>query len=416
MSSGTDYNSDGFNQGDDGTVFGDPGSDPGSVSDYDTWDWKQIEAAINGMSAGVDDSSNQSHAESVSDPNSLQTAANAFYSVQQTLSMIAQSLSDQAAALAGPNGPWTGDAADSFVDMINTFSKQVTAAANVLSGGSGTHSVPQQLADNAVNLQNAQTKISEIDSWYANQATLMGVKPMSNGLIPISQKPQLVQMMTDDMRAVLKSLAGEYQVTIDAVRSPEPITSPGDNPPTDTNDPNDPDSADDEPGMLDQGALADPGLSPDTSPAPFPLSDSTDGAGDPMSPDAFDSAAGLDPGGLSPTGLDPAALDRALNPDADSALADPAAFPGGTGVGGPDDGTGGLDDGGLPLGGITPSAFKGGTGTGGTGSLPLGDELAADPGTWSDTLPADFPGSTGTGGVGSLGTDDGLGAGDGLGG
>ena len=77
-----------------------------------------IEAAINGMSAGVDNSGNQDHAQAVSDPASLQAAADAFYTVQQTLSDIAKSLSDQANALAGPNGPWTGDAADSFIDMM----------------------------------------------------------------------------------------------------------------------------------------------------------------------------------------------------------------------------------------------------------------------------------------------------------
>ena len=423
-SSSTDYNGNGFDQGGDGAVFGDPGSDPGSVSDYDTWDWKQIEAAINGMSAGVDNSDNSSHAASVSDPGSLQTAANAFYTVQMTLSGIAQSLSDQANALAGPNGPWTGDAADSFIDMINTFSKQVAATANVLSGGAtGTHSVPQQLADNAVNLQNAQNKISEIDTWYANQAIQMGVTPMSNGLIPISQKPQLVQMMTSDMRAVLKSLAGEYQVTIDAVRSPQPITSPGDTPPpTDA-----PPLADTDAGLTDQAPLA-----PDLAGLP------TDQTGQ-LDADPADTAAAF-PGDLSsdgtgglPTGaaLDPAAMDAALNPSAfpggtdtgtgadPSAFADdPAAFPGGTGTGIGDAVDPAAFPGGTGTGigdGVDPAGFPGGTGVGATG-LPLGDEeLASDPLAADATSPESFPGGLGTGAGGALGADDGLPADDGLG-
>ena len=405
--SNTDYNGNGFNQGGDGAVFGDPGSDPGSVSDYDTWDWKQIMAAINGMSAGVDNSDNTSHAQSVSDPTSLQTAADAFYSVQQTLAQIAQSLSDQANALAGPNGPWTGDAADSFIDMMNTFSKQVNATANVLSGGAtGTDSVPQQLADNSVNLLNAQNKIVEIDNWYANQAIEMGVQPMSNGLIPISQKPQLVDMMTSDMRAVLKSLAGEYQVTIDTVRSPDPITSPGDNNPNDTNDPNDPADMDGDPAdempvsAMTSGLPSDDAL--ESTPAPFPSDLSTAGAG-----------------GLPDGALDPGALDAALNPG--GALADPAAFPGGTDVGGADDpaafpgGTGVGDSALDPLDSGDPAAFPGGTGVG--GGLPIGTEDAlADPLDDADAGDS-FPGGLGTGGLGGLpGDADGLGDTDGLGG
>jgi uncharacterized protein YukE len=403
-SSSTDYNGNGFNQGGDGTVFGDPGSDPGSVSDYNTWDWKQIEAAINGMSAGVDNSDNQGLAQAVSDPASLQTAADAFYTVQQTLSEIAQSLSDQANALAGPNGPWTGDAADSFINMMTTFSKQVAATANVLSGGTtGTHSVPQQLADNAVNLQNAQTKISEIDTWYANQAIEMGVKPMSNGLIPISQKPQLVEMMTSDMRAVLKSLASEYQVTIDTVRSPQPITSPGDNPP-DTDNQNGPADADLDPADVMPVTPFSDGLPADglaDSPAPF-----------------ADDLATTGTGGLPTGSLDPSALDAALNPT--GGLTNPSAFPGGTDVG---DGLGsdpggnpaafpggtGLDDGISPSGLISPTGFPGGLSTTG-GGLPLGDEDAVgDPlADADDASPESFPESLGTGGVGGLPDGDDL--------
>ncbi len=89
---------------------------------------------------------------------------------------------------------------------------------------------PHQLANNAIAFQSAQNKLAEIDVWYAHQAVLMGVTPMSDGLIPISQKPELVAMMTDDMRAVLKNLAHSYQITTDAIVNPTPVTSPTNNP------------------------------------------------------------------------------------------------------------------------------------------------------------------------------------------
>ncbi|MEC3997658.1 WXG100 family type VII secretion target [Actinacidiphila sp. DG2A-62] len=467
---GTDYDSNGFKQGDDGAIYGDPTA-TGSISDYDSWDWKQIEAAIRGMSAGTSDADNLDHAASVASPQSLQDAANVFYHVQVVLSGVAQALHDQAKALAGSDGPWKGDAADAFYDMMDTFSKQVAATSDVLSGGKsadgGTgsgNSVPQQLADNAVNLQNAQNKIGEIDAWYAHQATLMGVTPMSNGLIPVSKKPEIVKMLNHDMRQVLKNLAADYQVTVDSVRPPGSITGPSttDQPPVDQPPPDDTSGqyqagditpADVSPLDYNGGALASrmpddalsptEGFDPATYAAANPYSGSldTNGPGSGLGGDGDVSGlGGLGPdGGLSPfsSTMSPAALDRMLNPDAfsggtgvdgpgglgdDSGLgglggtdprslartADPAPFAGDTGLGG----DGGL--GGLPL--TTPNAFRGGTGLDGNGLLPESD-LAEDPSTWKDGVgAADFPGDTGIGGTSGLADDLGLGDGAGLGG
>ncbi|MGW2692787.1 hypothetical protein [Streptomyces sp. NPDC001296] len=413
-----DYNTGGFNDSGDG-IFGDPGTDPGSINDYNSWDWKQIMAAINGMAAGTGSDSNEERAKGISDPQSLMDAAGHFLNAQVVLSGIAKAIAEQAKALAGDNGPWKGDAADAFLDMINTFSRQVKATSDVLSGGEAGNSVPQQLADNSVNLYNAQVKISDIDSWYANQAVRMGVKPMSNGLIPIHEKPELVEMMTSDMRAVLKSLAGEYQVTIDSVHTPPPVTSP-------TNNPNVPDNIPDvgNPDLKDPGNLPNvnpldpqqfsapdtsgtetptmPGLNPMealATPAPFAGGTGVDGNAPGL--------GGLGDGGPGNSTLDPSALDQALNP---------TAFPGGSGLGGgPGLGLGGGP--GLGLGGgpglanFAASPFPGGLNTGAGSKLPLGSKLAEDPSSWADgATPEGFPGDTGVGGAGGLGAGDGLGA------
>ncbi|MEU6174063.1 hypothetical protein ABZ832_19345 [Streptantibioticus parmotrematis] len=396
--------SGGFSSTDDGT-FGDPTSDPGSIQDYDSWDWKQIMAAINGMSAGTDSSSNESRAQGISDPQSLMDAAGYFLDAQTVLAGIAKSLTDQATALAGDNGPWKGDAADSFLDMMNTFSRQVKATVDVLSGGEAGNSVPQQLADNSVNLYNARTKIADIDSWYADQAVKMGVKPMSNGLIPIHEKPQLVDMMTNDMRAVLKSLAGEYQVTIDSVKNPTPVTNPTGNPDVPDDTPNVPDPDMESPHLqpVDQGTPQQ-FAAPDTTGMDAPRMDAlspTDGLS-PMdalaSPTPFGGGTGVggnapdmdglgNDDGLTNDALDPSALDKALNP---------TPFQGGDGVGGT-----------MPT--LTPSAFPGGLGTG--DGLSPNEKLAdEDPQAWSDdAAPEDFPGDTGVGGTGGLGAPDSLG-------
>ncbi|MFI9645506.1 WXG100 family type VII secretion target [Streptomyces sp. NPDC052040] len=393
-----DYNSHGFDSSSGDGVFADPGTDPGSIDDYNSWDWKQIMAAINGMSAGTGSDANLERAKGISDPQSLMDAAGHFLNAQVVLSGIAKSIADQAKALAGDNGPWKGDAADAFLDMINTFSRQVKATSDVLSGGEAGNSVPQQLADNSVNLYNAQVKISDIDTWYANQAIKMGVKPMSNGLIPIHEKPELVQMMTSDMRAVLKSLAGEYQVTIDSVHTPPPVTSP-------TNNPNVPDNLPDSPNPdlteqhlpnldpLDARQFSAPDTSamdaptmPNLDPTeafakPAPFSGGTDLGGD------MPKLGGPGEDGLGNDTLDPSALDQALNP---------AAFPGGTGL-----------NGGVPT--LAPSPFPSALNTDGEG-LPTGSKLAEAPSSWADDVaPEDFPGDTGVGGAGGLGAGKGLG-------
>ncbi|MYR04721.1 WXG100 family type VII secretion target, partial [Streptomyces sp. SID6139] len=396
-----DYNTGGFSDSGDG-IFADPGNDPGSIDDYNSWDWKQIMAAINGMSAGTGSDANQERAKGISDPQSLMDAAGHFLNAEVVLAGIAKSLADQANALAGENGPWKGAAADAFCDMINTFSRQVKATADVLSGGEAGNSVPQQLADNSVNLYNAQVKIADIDAWYADQAVKMGVKPMSNGLIPIHEKPQLVEMMTSDMRAVLKSLAGEYQVTIDSVHTPPPVTSPTDSPdvPDDVPDVQDPDLTD--PNLPNVDAPDPQAFSaPDTSGLPDPEMPGVNPMSALATPSPYSGGTGVDgdaPGldglpkdALGNDTLDPSALDKALNP---------SAFPGDSN----------LDDG-LPT--FSPTAFPGGLNTGtGAGKFPtLADNLAEDPASWSDTggLPEDFPGDTGVGGTGGLNAGEGLG-------
>ena len=398
-----DYNSGGFHQGDDGTIFGNPdGSAQGSITDYDNWDWKQIKAAVYGMSSGVANAANEAHARSVADPQSLLDAANAFYHVQRTLEGVTKSLVDQAKALAGDNGPWSGAAADAFIDMMTTFSRQVKANADVLSGGStGDHSVPHQLANNAIAFQSAQNKLAEIDAWYADQAVKMGVTPMDNGLIPISQKPELVAMMNEDMRAVLKNLAHSYQVTTDAIVTPTPVHSPTDSPDGSGNDGSpDPDlglDGTDDPSadLGGTGDLSDLSGFPDTgldsgAGTGDGIGDLGDVAGLDSSGDATaypGDLSGLDGNGLDSTGLDGTGLDGtdlgdlgldSLDPSAlDSAL-NPTAFPGLTGLSGL--GSGGLgsaDE--SSLGGLStadPTAF---------GDTGLDDGLGALTGSGLDS-------------------------------
>ncbi|MFJ6836861.1 WXG100 family type VII secretion target [Streptomyces sp. NPDC091209] len=373
----TSYNGGGFTQGDDGTIFGNPGSDPGSASDYSSWDWKQIEAAVFGMAAGPDSVTNRNQAKSVADPASLEKAAQIFFYVHDVLSGIALSLTDQTKALAGSDGPWKGAAADSFVTMIDTFSKQVAATADVLSGGSqSTDSVYQQLADNAITLDNAQKKIIAIDLWYAQEARNLGVNPMSNGLIPISQKPELVAMMNDDMRTVLKNLASEYRVTVDSIRAPAPITPPVKDPGTDTTNKDGPKT--DDTGKDGPNTGGGAGGGPKLTTVPPPTANKT-------APESQSFPGGLGLGGG--TGGSKGGTGSTPPP------ATVPPFPGGTGLGN------------LDLSGLDHLLNPLGSGLGLRGlKLPSSSPSAFDGNLASDGLPGQFGRGSRFPGVGDLGS------------
>ncbi|MGV9704812.1 hypothetical protein [Streptomyces sp. NPDC003483] len=406
-----DYKSGGFGQGDDGTVYGKvDSSSNGSVSDYDTWDWKQIQAAITGMSSGPATDAALALARSVADPQSLQLASNVFNEIEHLLAGVATALVDQADALAGDKGPWNGPAAQSFRDMMTMFSRQVQANSDVLAGGaSGLSSVPNQLANNAHALENAQDLINRINTYYAQQALAKKVHQDASGAVSISQVPQIVALMTDDMRKVLKSLASDYQFTLDTIVTPPPLT-------VSVNGGDGPGGGD----GLDGGLGADPG-----------------GGGDIP---GLDGGAGLDSGGgLGPDPQSLAAL--AGTPDLGSGLdaggggggggldglGDVAPFPGDTSdLGAGPDGAGLGDGAGIGGAGfdpsdfdnlINPSPFPGLPGLGSGSGLGSGDEAfdglsAADPEAFGDT----GLGVGATGGLGDgLGEELGSGLADGLG-
>ncbi|MER7681712.1 hypothetical protein [Streptomyces sp. NPDC096934] len=430
-----DYSSGGFNQ-EHGMVFGHPDpSSNGSVADYDTWDWKQIQAAIVGLASGAASASDWDKARAVADPKSLQVASSVFYEIQMVLDGVAKALVDQAKALAGDDGPWKGDAAQSFVNMMTNFSRQVQANADVLSGGAdGATSVPHQLQANAVQLNNAQVAINNINVHYAAEALKAGAAQGSDGAVSVSQKPVIVAMMTDDMRKVLKALASRYQFTSDAIRNPTLLdikVNGGGGPGGSGGDGlegglgGDPGGGGDIPGLGgDAGLGGGGGLGPDPQslaalagmpdpdldagggaggggidglgdPAPFPgdISDLGGGAG----------GVGLGDAGIGGSGFDPSGLDNLINP-----------FPGLPGLGsGSGVGTGveGFD--GLAAG--DPEAFgDDGLGLGASGGLGdglgeglgdglgsgLGDGLGAAEGAGQPATSPGFPYMPGMGGMG----------------
>ncbi len=196
------------------------------TTDYSSWTWKQILAAITGQDA--DHPENNAAAPQLSNPQTLQDAADTFWYVEQVLQAVGKNVSDQTEALTGQHGPWQGAAAKALNSAMTSLSKQVKDMADTLSGGiTGDENVPQQLANNAQHLREAIAKLEDIDSWYANQA--LKINPslmMSNGMVEVHKLPQVVNMMTNDMRQVLTTLATHYKVTQDSVAQPKPPTNP----------------------------------------------------------------------------------------------------------------------------------------------------------------------------------------------
>jgi hypothetical protein len=400
-----------FTQAPDGALFGDT-STTGSASDYAGWNWHQIEAAILGGSM-LDGAGDVARAAAISSPQSLWTAGDQFYNVQTTLQMVGQSIADQSKALAGASdSPWQGAAADAFMTSTTTFSQQVLANADVLSGGltggsSTGHSVPNALVDNGNYLAWAQAQVSSIDTYYANLALQMpGARLNSAGLVLVSQFPQIVQMMDNDMYTVLSQLVSNYQVTIDSVTAPN--TSPNANTTPNLN------TMPNLNNMPNLNSAPNLNTMPNLNSAPN-LNSTPNLAGTPNLSGTPNTA------GLSGAGITSAPLSAAPDDDGLPTAADLAAAPGGLGSDGLPTGAdlaaapGGLGSDGLPTGAALsaapgddglPTSADLATTPGGLGSdgLPTGATLTAAPG--DDGLPTSADLAT-TPGAAGLGADDG---------
>src|SRR5580693_7865116 len=240
---------------------------PSTQPNYASWTWKEIEAAINGGSELT--GNGEQIAAGFAAPSTLWETGNALEYVRQSLIMVAQTLSQQAKALAGgADSPWQGPAASAFLDSMTLFSQQVSANAEVLDGGSGpiNGTVPQQLVEDGNALSRAQAIVSSIDAWYAQQAIELGAPVMSNGLVQVSAIKGLPEMMTQDMYTYgLMPLVGHYQVTRDSINSPSPMFST----PTPTPTPGPGPGPTPSPGA-GAGPIPGPALRPGPSPRPPP--------------------------------------------------------------------------------------------------------------------------------------------------
>ncbi|MFH9090392.1 WXG100 family type VII secretion target, partial [Streptomyces sp. NPDC017676] len=399
------YNTGGFSQTTDGAIFPNLSDELDRPDAYNGWDWKQIMAAILGSSQGDNTPANADHRRGIADPQSLQDAADAFYFVQRTLEQVASVMADQTKALAGPDGPWRGDAADVFHDTIDNFSKRIAAAADALAGGkSGQNSVPQQLANNAVALKWAQETVVAIDNWYAQLSLNYGmyhnqrVGAMKDGRIPIHDvkvgNTLIEPLMQNDMYQVAKTLSGNFSLTVDNVKLPDSVNGPktdggnGDlNPPKVDPPPATGGGGDVKVPPLGGGLSAGggdglPGYGGNLSKVPG--LDDTGGSATPFpgSTLATDTGGGL--GDVPP--FDTGNLDAALSPGGPDASASPfpgdtSAFPGG-------------DTSAFP-GGDLPGDFAASPFPGDTSALPGGEVFPGD----TSALPGGeaFPGDTSLG-------------------
>ncbi|MFG1646039.1 hypothetical protein ACGFMK_37665 [Amycolatopsis sp. NPDC049252] len=441
---GDDNNTHGFTQDDNG-VWPDSGNTPTNSTgdpgkDFDGLTWKQIEAAILGGGSMAPGQDQADQAYSNVNWQSLQAAAGVFQTTQLSLSVVAEAIQKQVEALAGDDGPWKGTAATNFKGMMNDMAAKFSGLVHqITDGSSGGRNIPNQLANSAAYLQWAQNTLRYIDSYYAQQVIARG-KVLNDGRAYISQFPDAVEMMTNDMRQVGNQLSGKYHsFSVASYTAPPPATPPPGAdvppppPPPEAPPPPDiPPPADAPPPPAippppggdtggggggdvpppelppppgDTGGGGGGGTPPPLSSAeipPPPGGDSGLGGGGGGTPPPFQSLAALSqppggsngPGGLGdvpPPSLDGPPGDVGAGGGALPPLTSPSLTP-------PPSGTGGKDDpkaGGL--GDIKPPALDGPPGD--TGAGGLGDIKAPS----FDSAPGDVGAGGGAGGVNGLG-------------
>ncbi|MFC0547902.1 hypothetical protein [Kutzneria chonburiensis] len=228
---GTTTHSDGgvWPDGDDGKATMDP-ADRGK--DFAGLDWKSIEALV--LGGGALPKGQGADTVTYVDPQTLVNSAAVLRSAYLNLHMVARSIADQTNALAGEDGSWKGPAAARFRVMMLNLSHKVDAVANVIVDAKNGHDVPEQLLDLGGWLVWAQNELRNIDYFYAKQIWDLGSEYRLDGNRAfISKKPEVVEMMTNDMRKVGDQLATHYydHFVLPGFSNPKALPEPTPEPP-----------------------------------------------------------------------------------------------------------------------------------------------------------------------------------------
>ncbi|MFJ9409138.1 hypothetical protein [Streptomyces sp. NPDC101393] len=210
----------------------DPKDDQG---DYSGWGWKAIIKNV----TGSDPDNPSGDPKQISDPQTLQDAADSLWYVEQVIKDSAESLTQQTNQLVGENGSWKGPAAQSFHQVMSKLSEQVHDLGQTLSGGAtGNYNVPQQLANNAQHLVDAGRILIDMDNFYAQEAINWyaanrkitdeaDIIMDDTGQVAISKAPPVVDRMTSSMQGVITSLGTHYQLTANNIPKPNTVNNPG---------------------------------------------------------------------------------------------------------------------------------------------------------------------------------------------
>ncbi|HUQ54859.1 hypothetical protein [Lentzea sp.] len=191
--------------------------------DFESWDWKQIRAAVVGYAATPSDARPTSVP--YADPNSIRHAATVFNRARDTLQFVSDNLRLQVEALAGENGAWQSPAAELFRSINLHLAANLQAKADQINGGevTGERSVPAQLWRAGNYLEWAQNEIKRIDSYYASYVRSQGGVRMANQLTKVSAFPELVDQMAENMKKVVRLLANEYDINTASVVVPSAV-------------------------------------------------------------------------------------------------------------------------------------------------------------------------------------------------
>ncbi|MGM1060041.1 WXG100 family type VII secretion target, partial [Saccharothrix sp. Mg75] len=236
-----------------GQVFASGNGEGTSKADYDTMNWKQIRAVVTGNAAvGKNDRGKQEvveRAASVSSPESLWEAARDLRFVQEVVTLVGNIITDQVndltSDLSGQEPAWKGPAADAFRAMMKPFVESFHRVAEQIAGGpTGAFSAPTQLYNAGEYLNWARRTIWQIDQHYASEIRRIGKAynesyatgdgedswykieyQMPNGNTWVNWNKQVVEMMNNDMRRVLKTLAGHYE-QVQYKLEPQPVRAP----------------------------------------------------------------------------------------------------------------------------------------------------------------------------------------------
>ena len=187
--------------------------------EYNSWTWREVKAALVGEFGDIseDQRSEIEAMGGIPDPEPLFLAAQEIAVIQDCYANLMEVLRIATEDLLQK---WTGDAAYNFYAFIWQFHDAHRGQYESLADAPlGDKPIWLQVHNIGSRLYSSQYYIRDMDAYYAAMALGRGAGTRPDGLVAISDTPEVEQAFTDSARLLMNITADEYSFEADAIKT-----------------------------------------------------------------------------------------------------------------------------------------------------------------------------------------------------